>query len=228
MIQGDHTDMLFTALAEQLKTPLLQIARLSESTQTEQIAVISEHALRLVDAFMQTQAQHQTKLLLEPLSSSAVLYDVAHALQPFARHMNYQVDIDVRGKSLPIMAHRDSLRSMLTLLGASLMEAGAAEQTKMSKNLVLGMHRSAKGMVVGAFSNQVTLTQRALLLARTLQGRAAQVSPLLGQVGGAGLAIADTLSQQLSAPLHVYRHQSLGGIGSLLLPSRQLELLELR
>ncbi len=228
MIEGDQTDTLFTALAEQLKTPLLQIARLSEAADDHtgaRISVISEHALRLVDAYTQAQAQTQIKLLLEPLNTSAVLYDVANSLRHFAQHHNYEIETDLRGKSVPIMAHRDSLRAMLTLLSASFMEASAEEEDNdVQRYLVLGTHRSAQGMVVGAFSSQVSLSQRALRLTRTLHGRATQVSPSLGIAGGAGLAIADRLSQQLEAPLRAYRHQSLSGIGSLLLPSRQLQL----
>jgi hypothetical protein len=226
LTHGDQDDNLFTALAEQLKTPLLQIARLSESqADASRIVAISHHALRLVDAYTQAQTQAQTKLLLEPINTSAVLYDVAQILTPFAKHLEYDIQVDLRGKGAPIMGHWDSLRTMLTLLGASLIEAGSQEDN-MEKYLVFGTHRSAKGTVVGVFSSQVALSQRALQLTRQLHGRAVQVVPSLGLAGGAGLAIADKLSEQLSAPLRAYRHNSLSGIGSLLLPSRQLQLIK--
>jgi len=64
-----------------------------------------------------------------------------------------------------------------------------------------------------------------LQLTRELHGRAAQVAPSLGLAGGAGLAIADRLSEQMEAPLRAYRHRTLTGIGSLLSPSHQLQLL---
>ncbi len=226
MAYGDQTDQLFTALAEQLKVPLLQIARLSElpgETALPRISAISEHALRLVDAYAQTHAQNQTKLLLEPLTTSAVLYDVAIALQPFAKQWDFAVEIDQQGKSVPIMAHRESLRTMLTLLAASLIEA-SSEDSDIPRHLILGTHRSARGIVVGAFSSHLALSQRALQLTRELHGRATQAAPSLGLTGGAGLAIADRLSEQMAAPLRAYRHRSLTGIGSLLVPSHQLQL----
>lgn len=224
---SDQADQLFTALAMQLKMPLLQIARLSElpgKNTLNHISVISEHALRLVDAYAQTHAQNQIKLPLEPLASSAVLYDVATMLQPFAKQFDFTIEIDQQGKSVPVMAHRDSLRTMLTLLGASLIEANS-EEADVPKHLVLGTHRSAKGIVVGAFSSQIALSQRALQLTRELHGRATQAVPSLGLAGGAGLAIADKLSEQMSAPLRAYRHRTLTGIGSLLAPSSQLQLI---
>lgn len=226
MGSGDQTDQLFTALAEQLKMPLLQIARLAELSQEAtlpRISVISEHALRLVDAYVQSRSQNQTVLLLEPLTTSAVLYDVAAELQQFARQNDYTIEIDLSGKGVPIMAHRQSLRTMLTLLGASLIEVSAEDET-IPKHLVLGTHRSSRGTIVGAFSSHLGLSQHALQLTRELHGRATQVVPSLGLAGGAGLAIADRLSAQMSAPLRAYRHRSLTGIGSLFIPSQQLQL----
>ena len=223
----DQPDQLFTALAEQLKVPLLQIARLSELSQEAtlpRIAVISEHALRLVDAYVQSHPSNQTRLQLEPLTTSAVLYDVATDLQAFARQNEFSVEIDLHGANRPVMAHRDSLRTMLTLLGASLIEAGVEDENA-PRHLILGTHRSAHGTIVGAFSSHLELSQRALRLTRELHGRAAQAAPLLGLAGGAGLAIADRLSEQMSAPLKAYRHRSMAGIGSLLLPSHQLQLI---
>lgn len=225
-MQGRQTDELFLTLAEQLKTPLLQIARLaelSEQTHLPRIAVISEHTLRLVDAYV--QCQEQTKLLLEPLTASAVLYEVAHDLRAFAKQWDFEIDVDQRGKTVPVMAHRHSLLTMLTLLGASLIEAEAeGENKKIPRRLILGTHRSAQGTVVGVFGSHLVLSQRALQMMRALHGRATQTSPSLGLAGGAGLAIADRLSGQLSSPLRAYRHRSMSGIGSVLLPSKQLQL----
>lgn len=226
MILGENSDKLFTALAEQLKTPLLQIARLSEApakATLPKISVISEHALRLVDAYSQAASQAQAKLLFEPINSGSVLYDVAHTLSAFAQQNNYELRVETRAKSLPIMAHRATLNSILTMLGTSLIEA-SIDQENTDRYILMGTHRSAKGTIVGAFSSQINLSQKALILTRQLHGRAPQAAPLLGQAGAAGLVIADKLSEQLSAPLRAYRHGSLSGIGSLLQPSRQLQL----
>lgn len=222
---GDQ-DQLFIALSEQLKVPLLQIARLTEVPSVEtlpKISAISEHALRLVNAYVQVHAQHQTHLLLEPINSGAVLYDVATSLAPFAKQLGYKIDIDQQGKGVPVMVHRDSLKTMLILLGASLIEANA-DDDDIPHNLILGTHNSARGVVVGAFSSHLAVSERALKLTRQLHGRAAQAVPSLGAAGGAGLAIADKLCEQMSGPLKSYRHRSLTGIGSLLMPSHQLQL----
>lgn len=227
MVHSDQSDQLFTALAEQLKVPLLQIARLSDMSREStlpRISVISEHALRLVDAYVQSRSHNQINLNLEPINTSSVLYDVASELSPFAKQNDYTIEIDLRGKSMPIMGHRESLKTMISLLGASLIEANADEEGQ-SRHLILGTHRASQGTIIGAFSSHVALSQKALQLTRALHGRAAQSVPALGIAGGAGLAIADKLSEQMNAPLKAYKHRSLHGIGSLLNQSHQLQLL---
>lgn len=218
------TDQLFNALAEQLKLPLLQIARLAELSPEvlPTIAAISEQALMLVDSYV--LSRQQMDLLLEPVAASSVLYDVAQFIEPFAKQSGYQIEIDLKGNSKPIITNRQNLQAMLTLLGTSLIEAGAEDDTA-EKYLVLGTHRSARGTVVGAFSNQIALSQQAINLTRQLHGRANQTAPELGLAGSARLAIADMLSERLQAPLKAYRHRSMLGIGSLLLPSKQLILM---
>jgi hypothetical protein len=223
-MSGTSDYLLFSAVANELRLPLLQIARLSElpaDTTTDKIGLISTQALQLVDAYV--QAQTQTALALEPINSRVVLQDVATALQPYAKQADFVLEIDYQGLLLPVMANRGHLTTMLTLLGMSLIEA-ATEDEDSIRHLVLGSHRSAKGTVIGAFSSHVQLNQQALEQNRSLYGRASQAMPQLGQAGSAGLAIADRLSQQMQAPLKTYRHRSLTGIGSLLVPSRQLQL----
>lgn len=219
---GNDENYLMLALADQLKVPLLQIARLAEVPgrgAIKRISIISEQALRLVDGY--TLANEQAELKLEPITTSSVLYDVGHLLTPLAKELDYQLEIDLRGNNKPVMGHYNTLKTMLILLGASLIESGVENETR---NLMLGTHRSNKGTVVGVFSDSVDMSQRAIRLSRQLHGRASQAVPALGASGGAAMAVADLLSTKLNAPLRAYRHQSLSGIGSLLSNSTQLQL----
>jgi hypothetical protein len=223
-VQKDDTEILMLALADQLKLPLLQIAHLAETepVAASDISTISRFALNLVDAY--ALASSQTQLELEPLTTASVLYDVAQTIDPLARRLNYQVSIDLKGNNKPVMGHRQTLKDMLFLLSASMMQAGSQDDSKGSK-LVLGTHRSVTGTVVGAFCDNAELSQSALVMVRQLRGRASQSAPALGASGGSALAVADKLSQRLQAPLKFYRHNALTGIGSLLSTSSQLQLI---
>lgn len=224
-MQAAENDALLTALADHLRMPLLQIARLAElgTPQTlPRIGVISEQALRLVDAYV--MARSQAELILEPLSAGAVMADVAHMLDDFARAADYRIVIDQSTPTGLVMAHKPTLKMMFLLLGSSIIEAGI-EREAIDRRLILGIHNSARGVVVGAFNSSLELTQDVLNMTRLLHGRARQAAPALGAAGAAGLAIADDLSSQMQTPLKSYRHKSLTGIGSMLLPTAQLQLL---
>lgn len=224
-MQAADNDALLTALADHLRMPLLQIARLAELDHSQalpRIGVISEQALRLVDAYV--MARSQTELTLEPISAGAVMADVANALDSFARAADYHIVIDQTTPTGLVMAHAPTLKMMFLLLGSSIIEAGL-EREAIDRRLVLGIHRSARGVVVGAFNSSLELTQDVLHMSRQLHGKARQAAPALGAAGAAGLAIADDLSNHMQTPLKSYRHKSLTGIGSLLLPTAQLALL---
>lgn len=225
LVQTARDDALLTALADHLRLPLLQIARLSElghSQALPRISTISQQALRLVDAYV--MARTQVTFELEPVSLGAEMAEVAYQLEDFARSADYRIVIDQTTPTGLVMAHRPTLRMMFLLLGTSIIEAGVDRET-VDRQLVLGIHRSPKGVVVGAFHSSLELTQEVIHLTRQLHGRARQAAPVMGAAGAAGLAIADDLGQQMQSPLKSYRHKSLTGIGSMFLPTAQLQLL---
>lgn len=222
MQQPVYDDTLAIALAEQLKSSLLQISKLAEQPQmaAEQIALISQHSLRVIDAY--TLGNDQTRLPLEPLTAASVLYDAAQVLDPLARQLGYSLQIDAQGIHQPVLANRQALKDMLVLLATGLMQT--ATETAQQPKLVLATHRSRQGTVVGAFSESDELNQSAISMARRLGSQAHQRAPVLSASGGAALAVAMRLSQRLESPLKACTHAGLQGVGSLLIPSKQLSL----
>lgn len=224
MRDSPPVDRLLLALAEQLKTPLVRIAQLSEvrgQEESETVAALSRHALHSIDALL--FAQQQMVFELEPVSVGAVLYDVAHDLSVATRGQDVHIEIDQRGRALPVMAHAMGLRTILHLVGDVLLQSRDIEGGR-PQRIVLGCHRTGDKLVVGTFGTGDTLTRSSLALARKLYGRASQVAPAIGLSGGASLVIADTLAMQLQSMLAVYQHASLRGLGVALTPSKQLQL----
>jgi hypothetical protein len=93
MSHGTAPDQrLLRALAEQLKLPLLQIARQAElavnhdNIYLNSINSIAEMSLRLIDGFLLSAENYGQEVLpLEPVSVSSLLYDTAQMLQPLAK-----------------------------------------------------------------------------------------------------------------------------------------------
>lgn len=220
-------ERLLRALAEQLKLPLLQVARVAELGDPKSLTTISyiaDTALRLVDGFLLSSELHQQETLrLEPVSVSSVLTDTAHKLTPLAKQNDCDIEVHLSGKYGPVMADQKGLESAFMLLGYSLIEARAGEGQR--HRVVLAAHRGAQGLVTGVFDNQPGLTADMLRRGRALYGAARQTMPDMSATSGAGVFVADALFRAMEAPLRTARHNHLSGLATTLHPSSQLQLI---
>lgn len=223
-------DRLLRALAEQLKLPLLQIARLSElalqngQTADKANADIATMALQLVDSFLLSSQQHaQVSLQLEPVSISSVLADAAHQLSNLAKRYDYDLEVSLAGKYAPVMSHQPSLLAAITTLGYSFLETAWQSDTK--HTLVLGAHRSPHGIVAGLFSPEANLSTDMFRRSRALYGTSRQPMQNTLASAGAGVFVADSLFASMATSLKVARHQNMTGLAATLLPSHQLQLI---
>ncbi len=227
---GAAQDRLLRALAEQLKVPLIQIARAAELgklTDTKNalghIEYTADMGLRLIDSYLlSVQLQAQPVLELEPVSVSAVLQDTVHRLNQLAKQYDCELEVHLSGKYEPVMANRESLEAAFATLGYAFIESVPPADSR--HRIVLAAHRSAKGVVAGVFSEEPTMTADMFGRARALYGTARQAAPGLSSGSGAGLFVADTLLTSMSSPLRMARHQKLSGIAATFLPSQQLQL----
>lgn len=227
---NEEQERLLSALAEQLKLPLIQIAREAELAETtgsssySSISYTADMALRLIDSYLLSiELQALPSLQLEPVSVSAMLQDTAHSLNRLAKQYDCDLRIDLKGKYQPVMAHRRSLESAFASLGYAFIESAASSQDR--HTVVLGAHQSSRGLVVGVFGDQAEVSTDALKRGLALFGTAKQALPSLSSSAGAGVFVANALLANLQAPLHTSRHNKLSGLASTLLPSQQLVLI---
>jgi hypothetical protein len=226
---GSH-ERLLRALAEQLKAPLLHIARESElarltgaTADLRAIEYTADMSLRLIDSYLlSVQLQAMPTLELEPVSLSAVLQDAAHRLGLLARQYDCDLDIHLSGKYEPVMAHRRSLEAAYMSLGYAFIEATPPSERR--HRVLMAAHRGGNGLVAGVFGNQPELTADMYRRSKALYGHAAQTLPVMSGSNGAGVFIADSLLKTMAASLRVARHHKLSGLAATLLPSQQLQL----
>jgi hypothetical protein len=226
------SQQLLLGLAEQLKLPLLQIARRAElaslqlSPNLGDIQSTAETALRLIDSYVlgvRLAEEGQESLLLEPVSVSSVLYDAGQQLDTIAKFYGVKLELNIGGKFGPVLAHRQGLQSALVSLGTALIEALPALESPQLK-LQLASHRCRYGIVAGLYSDTETLTAEALRQGRKLIGSSRQ--PLVGVThsGGAGVFVAESILQAMRLKLQTSRHHNLYGLGTVLQPNHQLQL----
>jgi len=230
--QGDFSEeeRLLVAIAEQLKFPLLQIARSAELgrqhniDQHANIEAIAEASLKLVDGYILANqlSRQQLTLELEPVSISSVLHDTAHNMYQLAKQYDCELQMHLAGKYGPVMAHKPSLEIALTNLTHAFIEASAKKEKAI---VLLAAHRSRNGIVTGIFGDHSDLTTDMYRRAKHLYGRARQPLPTVSATNGAGIYLADSLLQAMSSRLNVAHHHKLTGLAATFLPSRQLQLI---
>lgn len=222
------SERLLRTLAEQLKLPLLHIARqaeyATESADTDVLPAISytaDMALRLVDSYLlSVQLQSEATLDLEPVSVSAMLQDTAHSLSKLAKQYDCNLEVQLSGKYHPVMGHRQSMEAAFMTLGYAFVESCPDSNTRYT--VVLGAHRSTRGLVAGIFGGNITADT--FRRGKALFGTARQPIPAFSPSAGVGVFVADSLLSSMETPLHVSRHNKLTGLAATLIPSRQLQL----
>jgi hypothetical protein len=225
-------ERLLRALAEQLKVPLMQIARGAELAQyagdqpahLSAIEYTADMALRLIDGYLlSVMLQAQPSLELEPVSMSAVLQDVAHQLATMARQYGCELEVSLSGKYEPVMGHRLALEAAYTSLGYAFIEA--LPPSNREHKVLLALHRSGQGLVAGVFGDQPNWGADVYRRGRVLYGQARQSLPGLSAGSGAGVFVANSLLETMSAPLRLARHHAFGGLAATMSPSKQLQLI---
>lgn len=228
---GPEATLLLQSIAEQLKLPLTHIARQIELGQLQPGATLDLPAMRaqttvalaLVDSYLLglQLAQEQERLTLQPVSVASVLTDAAHELYDFAKQYDVELEVHIAGRYGPVMAHHAGLKSALLSLGYALVEAQGAQP---HGRLILAAYRTHQGIVAGMYGRQEKLSMEQWRRALELCGKAQQPFTMLSATSSAGLFVADTILQAMTARLRVGRYLKQTGLSTTLLPSQQLQL----
>src|SRR6476660_6888947 len=117
------SDQLLLAVAEQLKLPLLQIARHAELglltkdiTNLSSIQTTADSAIGLLDSYLfgaRLALESEYRLSMEPVSVSSVLYDTGQQLSAMAKLYGVELTLDIDGRFAPVQANRQGLQSAL-------------------------------------------------------------------------------------------------------------------
>lgn len=230
MYSFDDERRLLLAITEQLKTPLLQIARAAElgknessSEYIDSIESIAESTLRLLDNYLLTiKLNTEPKTLFEPVSLSAVLFGTANRLQKLASLYDCRIELDVRGRFEPVLANRSALEAALTSLATVFIESQNNHKDYKKSAVTLAVHRSRWGLVAGAYADTDGLNADMLRRARQLYGQARQPLTPFAQSGSAGVFVADSLLSSMATRLRIAHHHKTRGLAATFTPSQQL------
>lgn len=230
-VDSQSQERLLRALAEQIKLPLLQIARQAELSQIKcddealrSIEYTADMAMRLIDSYLlSVQIQGQASLELEPVSVGVILQDTAHRLSRLAKDYNCTLEVHLTGRYEPVMANRHNLEAAYTMLGYSFIES--IPPVAIKHQVTLGAHRSRRGVVAGIFGTQPGFSADAFRRGRAIFGTSRQGLPAVSSTSGAGIFLAESLLKSMETPLHQSRHRKCSGLAATLITSKQLKLI---
>ncbi len=215
---------LWRALAEQVKLPLVPVARMAGKADAgllPEIQNVADNALRFIDTYLLSiELQSQPYLELEPVSVGAILQDVANQMNSIATQNSCQIVIDIAGRYEPIMTDRSALIAAYGSLVQVYIQALHEEQG----TVVLGVHRDNRGKLVAGVFSGIDITSDMYRRAQMLYGRARQAVPAVDGSSGVGIFVADSILSRIASPLRVVRHGGMSGLGTSFVKSDQLSL----
>ncbi len=220
---------LWKSLADELKLPLTQIARLAELAESQDttenlqsIEIAANSGLKLIDSYLLITSSPQLQLPLTPVSVTAILYDVAQELYDLSKLYDSRLDIKVTGSMPQVMANESGLKAALLALAYTFLTGGLRRP---KQSLTLIAKSSEEGIDTGVVSPTANVSAEDLQVARKLFGQARQPASGFTQNSGVGIYIADSLLAGMEAPLRAIKSGRQTGLAATLLPSQQLALL---
>ncbi len=224
---------LFLSLTEQFKSSLVKISKTVESsmiTGIDNSSLIkneSDYMIELIRAY--NFGVHLTlngnELDIEAVSISSILYKTAQNLRKIAINYGVNVDLNFSGKHNLVLSNSEGLEASLMSLGIALIEALPGHNNN-KLNIHLATHRCRYGIVAGIYIEDEFLTNDTLKKGRNLYGKVRQPLTNLSHSASAGVFIADNILSSLNLKLKTSHHKKLYGLGVVLSPISQLELIK--
>ncbi len=224
---------LLLSLTEQIKFSFLQIARCTDTSlltgnnNLSTIKNISEYSLNLIDAYNLgvKLIMEQKQLDINTVSIASILYKTSESLKLIAYNYGVNLELDIDGKYNPILTNEVGLQTALVSLGMSLIEALPGIEEK-QLTLHLASHRCRYGVVAGLYVDNKKITNEMLDHGRKLFGQAKQPLTNFSHTASAGIFIADNILNLIDLKLKTSHHRKLFGLGVILQPINQLELIK--
>lgn len=223
---------LFLSLTEQFKNSLVQISKTAESTMIsgiDNVALIkstSDYMIELIKAynFSVQLSIRGSELDIEPVSITSILYKTAENLKKIASNYGVDVNLNFSGKHNLILSNSAGLEASLVSLGIALIEALPSYRDN-QLSIHLATHRCRYGIVAGIYMEDEYLSFDTLKKGRNLYGKVRQPLTNLSHTASAGVFIADNILNSMNLRLKASHHKNLYGLGVVLNPISQLELI---
>lgn len=211
------------SLADALRTPLLQLHLNSQGVQDPQVLqVITEHALRDIEAFITTYTSGlDAQLQIAPVALGAIMRDASERVRPYAKLAGMDIQVDDHSKHQPVLGDSRTLG-----LGLELVAKTMCDFASDNPEPVLTMRADTRHGYprLGVYRQDVELTADDVALAKKLIGGAKVNAGMFHQLAALRMVIAGRLLEPLGLTLRSAKSAGKHGLALQLLPSSQIGL----
>lgn len=220
MLEG-ATEIL--ALADALRTPLLRLHLNSQSVQdVDSARVITEHALRDIDAFITSYTEaSQAQVSLVPLSLGSILIDTQEKLKPYARLAGTSLFVDDHSSHQLVLGNTNLLRLGLELITKTICDLVSDTP---DPTVILRADTRHGYPRLGVYREDIELSAHDVALAKKLIGGASVNAGLFQQLGALRVIIAGRLLDPIGLTLRSAKANGSRGLALQLQPSTQASL----
>jgi hypothetical protein len=186
------------------------------------LQVITEHALRDIEAFMTTYSRAKdAQLQIVPVTLGAIMHDVTEQVKPYVKLAGLEVMVDDHTKHQPVLGDPRTLT-----LGLELVAKTMCDFTSDAKDPRITMRADTRHGYprLGVYREDIELTAEDVRLARKLIGGANVNAGMFKQLAALRMVIAGRLLEPLGLSLRSAKSAGTHGLALQLLPSSQIGL----
>lgn len=211
------------ALADALRTPLLQLHLSSEGVQDPYaLKIITEHALRDIEAFITTYSSYdRAQLQMSPISLGAIMTDAAEKVKPYAKLNGISVGVDDHSKHQLVLGVPSRLLQGLELVAKTMCDFNSDYKNPEIMFRADTRHGYPR---VGVYREDIDLNASDVAVAKRLLGGVQVNAGQFKQLAALRMVIASKLLEPLGLNLRSAKSNGDHGLALQLFPSTQIGL----
>lgn len=231
-ISSNH--ILLKSVAEELRLPLVQISRLSESKNDDKQTIIgnlkiiessADLALQLLESYILGLDYNdgQKQIELSPITMGAVFNDVAHQVHKIANQNNCDIELEIKNTH-PIMGNYEAIKLAFINIANSILVSTDTNEIKERRSMTLSVFSKGPKNFAGIYTNNLNITRSSWERSLLMFEKSRQKMPNFSANNCSGFYVAHNILETMSSTLIPSKHNGMRGLAADFKLSHQMQL----
>jgi len=225
---------LLKSVAEEIRSPLVQISRLSELArdgksnvfeQLEMIESSADIALQLLESYILgiELDDKQREIELSPITIGAVFSDVAHDVSRLAKNNNFDIEMSIKTQK-PIMGNYEAIKLAYINIAHEIILNCSLEDNQKRKNITFAVISKSDQSMAGIYANNMDINKATWEKSMQIFRKTRQKIPDFSSGNGSGFFVASSILESMSLTLGPSKFKGNKGLSAAFPLSHQLSL----